>query len=295
MFAGKFKTFIIIIGISAFTLGLLVRFSDIQTPTAKISDHPALAETGNVTRSLPERNGTLALAESQPPPAATPQSVPANNTSVDLKEPTIAVSPYDIDTCEQTLYLAGRAEPKSLVTVMLTKQGEVPVKLTADPTDSNGDWVLSKAVSYLSAGDWEVRARAEIKNQVSDWSNPTIIHAVKTCLNFLGLRLRYVAIAGVLIVIFIIIGGILIYFNRRIKSLKRSLFEKQVRETTQRFRENFSEIRRDLTDELKALAENAKDRPLTPEEVSRREHMLRELDSIERQTTDEMNEIERRY
>ena len=103
-------------------------------------------------------------------------------------------------------------------------------------------------------------------------------------------------IAVVMLIAFtLVVAGILVYFMRKVRALKHGLFEKQVRETQDRIHQNFSEIRRDLTEELKALVANADKHPLTPEEIQRQEHILRELENMERNMERDMGDIEKRY
>ncbi len=282
MFENKL-TKILLIGTMAFSVGLISHFMSGGNSGGISESHLALSNSQATTLA--------SFAEVTNPPVA-PLPVVADATQP-ITEPSISISPDEVRTLEEILYIEGRSVPQGIVTVTLTKTGEKPVKFTVR-ADSSGEWVVAEK-TYLSTGDWEVRARVQVKDQISNWSNPRVIRSIATGVDIFGLKVRYVVIAVILLIFFVVLGSVLAYFLHRIKILKRGLFEKQIHETQERFRQNFSEIRRDLTDELRILAENAKDRPLTPEEIQRREHVLRELDTVERETTEEMSEIEKKY
>lgn len=227
----------------------------------------------------------LGIAFGQTPPAPAPAR--------ELREPAIAISPDYFYPFEDILYLAGRSEPNTVVTVVFQKQGDKLVKFTVTP-DSSGEWVV-KEKTYLSAGDWEVRARAQLGNELSDWSNPRIIRSVVTGISVFGLKIRYVAIGAFVFVFLLILAGVFFYFTRKIRKLKRGLFEKQVHETQERAHESFTELRRELTSRLKSLIANADKRPLTAEEIEQQEQTLRELDELERRMEHDIGDIENRY
>lgn len=210
-----------------------------------------------------------------------------------LREPAIAISPDYFYPFEDILYLAGRSAPNAIITVVLQKQGDKPVKFTVTP-DSSGEWVVNEK-TYLSAGDWEVRARAQLGSELSDWSNPRIIRSVVTGISVFGLRIRYIAIGAFVFIFLLILAGVFIYFTRTIRKLKRGLFEKQVHETRDRAHESFIVLRRELTERLKSLVANADKRPLTLEEIDQQERILRELDELEQRTEHDIGDIEHRY
>lgn len=210
-----------------------------------------------------------------------------------LPEPSIAITPdvyYPLEG--EFLYIEGRSVPGAIISLVLQKQGDKPVKFTTK-ADSFGEWVVSEK-TYLAAGTWEVRARQQVKSEVSDWSNPRVIRSVVTGVNILGFNVRYVVIALILLVFFAVIGGILIYFLRKIRGLKRGLLERQLHDTEMAFHENVSAIRKDLMAELQALVQNAQARPLTGEELAKRDRILQELDGLERNMEHSIQDIGRR-
>jgi hypothetical protein len=214
-------------------------------------------------------------------------------------EPTIAISPDYYYPLEELLYIEGRANPNATVTVTLTKEasaanvGDKPVKFTIK-ADSIGEWVVAEKV-YLSSGNWQVRARQLVGTQVSPESNPRVIRSVVTGVSIFGMQIRYVVIVSVIFAFIAIIVFIYIYFHRKIRRLKRGLMQKQLRETEDRFHKGFAAIRKDLMDQLRELAANAQSRPLTPEEVEKKDRILRELENLEQNLEHDLTDIGRRY
>lgn len=209
-----------------------------------------------------------------------------------LPEPSIAITPDVFYPLDEILYIEGRGAPEAVVTVALQKQGEKPLKFSVK-ADSFGEWVVSEK-TYMPSGNWEVRARQQSKGEVSDWSNPRVIRSVVTGVNIFGFNVRYVVITVILLLFFAIIAGILFYFLRKIKNLKQGLLEKQLRETETQFHENVSVIRRDLMSELQTIVANAEKRPLTSEELARRDHLLSELDNLEKSMEHNIQDIGRK-
>ena len=232
----------------------------------------------------------FAFGQTQPPLSPPVAQVPRPAPS----EPYIAISPDNFYTLEEILYIEGRSEPNAIVTVTLTKQqGEKPVKFTVK-ADSMGEWVVAEK-TYLSAGNWQVRAKQLVGTQVSGESNPRVIQSIVTGVNLFGWNIRYVAIAAVILVFLAVIAFIFFYFRRKIARLRRGLMAKQLHETEDRFHRGFAEIRKDLMDQLKDLAVNSQGRPLTTEEIEKRDHVLRELEELEMNLEHDVTDIGKRY
>ncbi len=227
------------------------------------------------------------LAQEAPAP---PVSVPQPPS-----EPYISISPDYFYPMEEILYLVGRANPNAIVMIQIRKDAgtEKPINFKVK-ADASGEWVVAEK-TYLSAGNWQVRARQQVGVLVSGESNPRVIRSVVTGVNVFGLNIRYVAIAGIILVFILAIFFVFIYFRRKIARLQKGLIEKQLHETEERFHRGFAEIRKELMDELKALATNAEGRPLTSEEVEKRDRVLRELESLEQGLDHDITDISRRY
>ena len=223
------------------------------------------------------------------------QEAPAPPAPQPPSEPYISISPDYYYPMEEILYLEGRANPNAIVMIQIRKDAgtEKPINFKVK-ADASGEWVVAEK-TYLSAGNWQVRARQQVGVLVSGESNPRVIRSVVTGVNVFGLNIRYVAIAGIILVFILAIFFVFIYFRRKIARLQKGLIEKQLHETEERFHRGFAEIRKELMDELKALATNAEGRPLTSEEVEKRDRVLRELESLEQGLDHDITDISRRY
>ncbi|MST04242.1 MAG: hypothetical protein EXS49_01585 [Candidatus Pacebacteria bacterium] len=209
-----------------------------------------------------------------------------------LVEPSISIVPEpEFNTIEDFLYIEGRSNPNAIITVMLEKQGnpEKPVKFVRN-ADSLGEWVVTDRV-YLTSGDWKVVARQQIGASVSGWSNPRIIRSKVNGINIFGLRIKYVFIASILLFFLLILLAVFIYFKKKINILQKGLRDKQLKDTEERFHKGFAEIRKDLMDQLKALAQESQTRPLKPEEIEKRDKILEEIDSIERNLDHDIGDL----
>lgn len=215
------------------------------------------------------------------------------NQPRELSEPYISISPDYFYTLEEILYIEGRAEPSAIVIVVLKKETEKPVKFTVR-ADSTGEWVIAEK-TYLSSGNWEVRAQQQFGTQVSGSSNPRVIKSIVTGISLFGLQIRYVVIASIILVILAVIAGIFIYFRKKISKLQRGLMERQLKETEDRFHKGVAEIRKDLMDQLKDLAADTQGRQLTAQEIEKRDHILRELEELEQNMEHDIVDIGKRY
>ncbi len=213
------------------------------------------------------------------------------NNNENLIEPSISISPDYFYTMEEIMYVEGRSNPAAIVTVLFEREGNIekPVKFNTK-ADSSGEWVVAEK-TYLSSGDWKVTARQQVGSSTSGWSNPRIIRSVVTGINLFGLKIKYAVIAFVVLFFLLILLFVYLYFRRKISNLQKGLREKQLRETEERFHKGFAEIRKDLMDQLKALAQESQTRPLRPEEVEKRDRLLEEIDSIERNLDHDIGDL----
>ncbi|HEY4475457.1 MAG TPA: hypothetical protein VJB92_01915 [Candidatus Paceibacterota bacterium] len=234
--------------------------------------------------------GFLIASAQEAQPIVTIQPTPKEP----LGEPYIARSPDYFYPFDEVLYIEGRAEPGAIVSVELRKESgtEKPVKFT-EKTDVFGEWVVAEKV-YLSPGNWQVRARQQLGTRLSGESNPRVIRSIATGITVLGMHVRYIIIAAFGLVFLGILLSIFFYFRRKVRLLERGLMEKQLKDTEERFHRGFSEIRKDLMDQLKDLALNSQGRTLTPEEVGKRDHILRELEELEKNLEHDIGGIGKR-
>jgi len=203
--------------------------------------------------------------------------------------PTINVHPDVYYSFDEVLYFEGRAQPNSSVQIQFQKGGAKPVKINVR-SDNNGEWVLAEKIP-LEEGDWEVRARImKDGDAVSGWSNPRIFKVIATGVTIGGVNIKFTFLS--LLLVILLVAGIFTiwYFLWKVKKLKSRLVTKEIREAKQSIGEGFAELRRDLLDELKLLEPSHK--RLSLEEFTRKEHILRELDLLEKNMEKEISDIE---
>jgi len=204
--------------------------------------------------------------------------------------PTISVYPDIYYPFDEVLYLEGRASPESVVQINFQKQGSKPINFNVK-SDQNGEWVLAEKIS-LESGDWEVRVRENLANgKFSDWSNPRIIKVLVNGVVIGGIGIKFAALALIIIILLILSGFIFSYFHIRVKRLNEIIVKKEMKEAHESVRDGIAEIRKDLLDELKLL--NMSGKVVSNEEGQRKEHILRELDRIEREMNKEIEDIEK--
>jgi len=204
--------------------------------------------------------------------------------------PTISVYPDIYYAFDEVLYLEGRAGSESIVQINFQKQGSKPMNFNVK-SDPNGEWVLAEKIP-LEAGDWEARARENFANgKVSEWSNPRVIKVLVSGIVIGGIGIKFAALAFAIIVLLILGGFVFYYFHIRVKQLNEVIAKKEAEEAHESVREGIAEIRKDLLDELKLL--NMSGKKISNEENQRKEHILRELDRIEREVNKEIRDIEK--
>lgn len=107
-----------------------------------------------------------------------------------------------------------------------------------------------------------------------------------------GVNIKFAALVFIIVVLLVCGVALVIYFSWRVRRLRASLVTKEIREAQLSVREGLSELRRDLLDELKLMESSGKN--LFSDELSRKEHILRELDLLEKNMEKEIGDIEQR-
>lgn len=207
----------------------------------------------------------------------------------ELAVPTITINPDVYYPLDEILYLEGRATQNTAVQIQFQKQGARPVQFGAK-SDPNGEWVLAEKVP-LEAGDWEVRARQAFGNdKVSAWSNPRVFKVIISGITIGGVNIKFASFALVIFILLIVGVAIIFYFTGKVRRLNSVLLSKEIREAQGSVREGFSELRRDLLDELRLLESSGK--TLSTEEISRKDHILRELEMLQKNMEREISDID---
>lgn len=213
-----------------------------------------------------------------------------------LPAPVISVNPDIYYPLDEVLYLEGRAKPKSTIELYFQKSGAKPKRFTVK-SDPTGEWVFAERVP-LEEGDWEVRTRlAQRENgagggQLSEWSNPRVFKVVQTGVTLGGFNIKFAALSLLILVLLISGVALILYFGTRVRRLRARLLAKEVREAHESVREGLAELRHDLLEELRSVESSGK--PSGPEEISRKDHILREIEKVEKNMEREIGDIEER-
>ncbi len=179
-----------------------------------------------------------------------------------------------------------------LLEVRFQKQGAKPLTFRIK-SDSRGEWVLAEKIQ-LEAGDWEVRVSEndpENSENFSEWSNPRIFKVLVNGITIGGINIKFAALSLAIIILLIVGGLIVIYFAHRVSRLKKALLEKEINEAKQSARDTTAEMRKNILDELKLFESKKK---LSVDELARKEHLLHDLENLERHMEKEIEDIEER-
>lgn len=206
-----------------------------------------------------------------------------------LPAPTISVSPDVYYPLDEIIYLEGRAKPNIIVQINFQKQGVKPLNFNVK-ADASGEWVLAEKAP-LKDGNYEVRVRTVQGDQTSDWSNPRIIKVIVSGVTIGGVNVKFALLTFLLFVLLALGAAVFLYFNWRVRRLKAVIADKEIQEVEETAREGIAELRKDLLDELKLI--ESSERKLSAEELTRKEHILRELDMLERNISREIKDIEK--
>lgn len=206
-----------------------------------------------------------------------------------IMEPNITVSPDVYYPFDEVLYIEGLARPNSQVQLQFSKQGSRPVQFHLK-SDSRGEWVLAEKIK-LEEGDWEARARVVTEEGgTSNWSNPRIFKAISTGITIGGVNIKFATLSLIIVLLLAIIAVIIVFTVWRIRRLRMILLSKEVSEAKESVRAGFSEIRQNLLAELRIMESSGK--TLTSDEIARKEHIMRELEILERNMEREIQDIQ---
>jgi len=223
----------------------------------------------------------------------------------ELPTPNIAVSPNIYYPQDEIIYLEGAALPDSTLEINFQKQGQKPITLTTR-SDARGEWVLAEKVP-MGEGDWQVRARiVKFTGETSLWSNPRLVKAVATGFVVGGVTFKFSALVFIMLLIFVLSAFLIIYFysrmkryqmqtqNLRIKELQKELDQKRAELDKSLLDRNkddarvlvergFADLRSTIVQELKHIEASAGGRALTRQEEEHKEHVLKQLEEIEKE------------
>ncbi len=180
--------------------------------------------------------------------------------SLDIAEPTIAISPDIFYPLDEILYVEGLARPHASVKVELRKSGAKPIRLSSQAS-ANGEWTIAERL-MLEKGDWEIRAQVVENGATSAWSNPRIIRAVINGFQIGNFTIKFSTAALYLSLLFMAGLSLLVYGSVRVRTMRRreenrirqkrihelesKLKQKELEELTESVQKGFSEIRSDI-------------------------------------------------
>jgi len=173
-------------------------------------------------------------------------------------------------------------------------------------SNSVGDWFLSQKTE-LASGEWYVRARV-LLDPPSDWSNPRIIRSVVSGFNIGGIKIKYIPMAGMLIILLMASAALFVYMLFRTRSIRRMELEKQIQEKTEALEkklknqekkeldliigQNFDDIKRSLAEELKHFESRVKNgESLSVDEEQHKADILKKLRETEEKIEKKIHEL----
>lgn len=187
--------------------------------------------------------------------------------------------------------MEGRADPNATLQINFQKAGAKPINLTVK-SNADGEWVLTQKLP-LDAGEWEVRARLVTSSGMSsEWSNPRVFRAVVTGITIGGVNITFISLSLFIVLLLMLGVGVVVYYSLRVRRLTGALVAKEIREARDSVHGGISEIRKDILDEIRLLESST--RPLSGEALTRKEHLLRELENLEKTIEAEISDIERK-
>lgn len=193
-----------------------------------------------------------------------------------IAAPEIVVNPDIYYPQEEVLYIEGRAKLNSTVQIQFQKSGAKLMRVVSK-SDSRGEWVFTEKVP-LEAGDWEVRARIIEGEVSSDWSNPRVIRAIVSGITLGGITIKF---SFIVLLLFLAVAAVIYFYWR----MKREMREK----AGALIEQDFSELRRDIEEEIKHLERKGN---LSEEEKGHRDHLLRELERVEKDIVRKVRDIQ---
>lgn len=223
-----------------------------------------------------------------------------------IAPPTISISPDLFYPLEEMLYVEGRTAPDAVVTVLLQKHGDTPLKFETR-SDAEGGWSIARRVP-LPEGYWELRAKVrDVSNNDSDWSPPRVVRSIETGWQIAGFTVKFSFLAG--IILLILLGGVSFFVyslirlrqvredqtrfkdQNRIQELEKTLRMKEIAEAQKAVESGFFDIKRQVFEELKSIDDRGSSAKLTPQDLQRKDELLTKLRNIETKIEKEIGDL----
>ncbi len=197
---------------------------------------------------------------------------------------------------EEIFYIGGKTDsPETMVIIYIQnlKSGETFSQNVV--SDKKGDWFYRHG-GFLSAGDYLLWVQGKAGEQMSPPSPHVRMAVQPTAIQFGSSRLSYATIyIGAIILLLIILAVLIAYIIRQWRRLKKrhDRFAKEVGEVEEAVHRGFTMLRRDIEAELAVIRRVRMSKALSGEEKLKEEHLLRDLEKIERHIGKEVLDVEK--
>ncbi len=197
---------------------------------------------------------------------------------------------------EEIFYIGGKTDsPETGVIIYIQnlKSGETFSQDVV--SDKKGDWFYRHG-GFLSAGDYLLWVQGKAGEQMSPPSPQVRMAVQPTAIQFGTSRLSYGTIyIGAIILLLLILAGLIAYIIRQWRRLKRrhARFAKEVGEVEEAIHRGFAVLRRDIEAEMAVIKKARMSKTLSEEEKLKEEHLLKDLEKIERHIGKEMLDVEK--
>ncbi len=214
---------------------------------------------------------------------------------IDLGPPLVTSVSRNISN-EEIFYIGGKtdcAEAEIIIYIQNLKTGETFSQTVK--ADKKNDWFYRHS-GFLSGGEYLLWVQGKVDDQMSPPS-PQVKMTVKSiAIQFGSSRLSYETIyLGVIILLLIVVVILTVnMFRHWRKATKRQgRFLKEVREAEVAVHQGFAVLRRDIEAEIAAIGKIKMSKKLLEKEKAREEHLLRDLEEVERHIDKEIWDVEK--
>lgn len=197
---------------------------------------------------------------------------------------------------EEIFYIGGKTDsPETGVIIYIQnlKSGETFSQDVV--SDKRGDWFYRHG-GFLSAGDYLLWVQGKVGERMSPPSPQVRMAVQPTAIQFGASRISYGAIyigaIAFLLIILIVLIGYIIHQWRNLKR-RHGDFVKEIGEVEEAIHRGFAVLRRDIEAELAIIKKARMSKTLSAEEKLEEEHLLKDIEKIERHIGKEVLDVEK--
>lgn len=197
---------------------------------------------------------------------------------------------------EEIFYIGGKTDsPETGVIIYIQnlKSGETFSQDVV--SDKKGDWFYRHS-GFLSGGDYLLWVQGKTGEQMSPPSPQVKMAVQPTAIQFGTSRLSYGTIyVGAIVLLLAVLAGLIAYVIRQWRRVKRrhDTFTKEVGEVEEAIHRGFAVLRRDIEAEMAVIKKARMSKTLSEEEKLKEEHLLKDLEKIERHIGKEVLDVEK--